>query len=149
MECKGKSDAIAYIVKLINPSSAMLSSPPVASSPLQLEYPISKVYDLRLFNDLASEILELPMSGVIIDVVISVLGASKFYDKCVRNTILHNAIRTYREIFGRYFHRRSILGKTEHTWIPSGELSVPPDADLIYGCPEDGSMQASFNASIR
>jgi len=93
---------------------------------------------LRLFKDLASEFLEFIMSGVIIDVVISVFGAFKFYDKCVRDAILHNAIGTYREIFKGYFHRRTILGKTKHTWIPSGELSVPPDADLIYGFLEVG-----------
>jgi hypothetical protein len=104
---------------------------------------------LGFFKDLASENLELAMSRVIIDVVISVLGVSEFYNKCVRNVILHNAISTYWEVFEGYFHRRTISGKTEHTWIPSSELSVPPDADLIYGCPEVGSMQSSFNASIR
>jgi hypothetical protein len=26
----------------------------------------------------------------------------------------------------------------KHTWIPSDELSVPPDADLIYGLLEVG-----------
>jgi 6-phosphogluconate dehydrogenase len=93
---------------------------------------------LRLFKDLASEFLEFIISGVIIDVVISVFGAFKFYDKCVRDAILHNAISTYRGFFGGYFHRRTILGKTKHTWIPSDELSVPPDADLIYGLLEVG-----------
>ena len=78
------------------------------------------------------------MSGVIIDVVIPVLRAFKFYDKCVRDAILHNEISTYRETFQKYFHRRTILGKTEHTWSPSGELSEPPDADLIYGFLEVG-----------
>jgi hypothetical protein len=96
---------------------------------LRLEFPINKVDDLRLFKDFASEFLEFVMSRVIVDVVIPVLRAFKFHNKCVRHAILH---------IGRFFHRRTILGKTGHTWSPSGELSVPPDADLIYGFLEVG-----------
>jgi len=108
----------------------MLNSPPVREpSPLQLEYPINKIYDLRPFNGPGSEFLEFLMSGVVIDVVISVLRAFKFHQKCVRDTILHNAIVP---------QEKPLREKSEHTWSPSGELSVPPDADLIYGFLEVG-----------
>jgi len=110
----------------------MLNSPPVREpSPLQLEYPINKIYDLRPFKDLqvASEFLEFIMGGVVIDVVIPVLRAFKFHHKCVRDTILHNAIVPQGKPFWE---------KSEHTWSPSGELSVPPEADLIYGFIEVG-----------
>ena len=80
------------------------------------------------------------MNGVVIDVVIPVLHALKFHHKCVRDTILHNAIVPQKKPFWE---------KSEHTWSPSGELSVPPDADLIYGFLEIGCLQSSFNASIR
>ena len=106
-------------------------------APLQLEYPINKVYNLRPFKDLASEFLEFVMNGVIIDVVIPVLRAFKFYDKCVRDAILQNKISTYPENL-RSISTGKSLGKTEHTWSPSGELSEPPDADLIYGFLEVG-----------
>jgi len=69
------------------------------------------------------------VSGVVIDVVIPVLRAFKFYHKCVRDTILHNAIVPQEKPFWE---------KSEHTWSPAGELSVPPDADLIYGFLEVG-----------
>jgi hypothetical protein len=108
----------------------MLNSPPVRKpSPLQLEYPINKIYDLRPFKALGSEFLEFVMSGVVIDVVIPVLCAFKFCHKCVRDTILHNAIVP---------HEKPFWEKSEHTWSPSCELSVPPDADLIYGFLEVG-----------
>lgn len=88
--------------KLIHTTLVMLNSPPVREpSPLQLEYPINKIYDLRPFKDLGSEFLEFVMSGVIIDVVIPVLRAFKFYHKCVRDTILHNAIVPQEKPFGK------------------------------------------------
>lgn len=72
------------------------------------------------------------MSGVIIDVVVSILGAFKLYNKRVRDAILYNVISIgwqRSEIIPRelFWERRC------DTWAPSGELSVPPDADLIYG----------------
>jgi len=102
------------------------------SSPLQLEYPIRMIYDLCLLNDLPSQSLKLVMSGVIINVVVSILDAFKPYNKRVRDAILYNLIsigQERSEIIARelFWERRC------HTWAPSGELSVPPDADLIYG----------------
>jgi hypothetical protein len=40
-------------------------------------------------------------------------------------------------------------GEYKLTWIPSIELSSPPDEDLIYGCRDDGWRQLSFSASMR
>jgi hypothetical protein len=80
-----------------------IQSPPVREpSPLQLEYPINKIYDLRPFKDLGSEFLEFVMSGVVIDVVIPVLRAFKFYtNACV--------IPFYTM---QLFHRRNHFGKS-------------------------------------
>ena len=72
------------------------------------------------------------MSGVIIDVVVSILGAFKFYNKRVRDAILHNVISIGREC-SEIIPRNHFGRDGCHTWAPSGELSVPPDADLIYG----------------
>jgi hypothetical protein len=35
------------------------------------------------------------------------------------------------------------------TWIPSGELSIPPDDALMYGLWDDGCTQLSFRSSMR
>jgi len=113
-------------------SPIQIIAPSVESEPLQLEYPICIVYDLCLFKNLPSQFLELVMSGVIIDIVVSILGAFKLYNKRVRDAILYNVISIGGERSG------VILGKRCHTWAPSGELSVPPDADLIYGFPDVG-----------
>jgi len=73
-------------------SAIQIIAPSVESGPLQLEYPIRIVYDLCLFKNLPSQFLELVMSGVIIDIVVSILGAFKLYNKRVRDAILYNAI---------------------------------------------------------
>jgi len=102
------------------------------SRSLQLECPIRIVYDLCLFNNLPSQFLELAMSGVIIDVVIPIPGAFKLYNKRVCDAILYNIISIGRKR-SEIISRVSFWKRQCHTCAPSGELSVPPDADLIYG----------------
>jgi len=107
-----------------------------------LKHPICKIHDLRLLQHHFRQLLEHAMHGVNIDIIIPILRRLELKNKGVRDSILQT-----RSDHARLFPQTK--EKPAHTCKPSGELSVPPEADLIYGFKDVGWRQVSFRPNMR
>jgi hypothetical protein len=104
------------------------------------EHPISTINNQRPLRHFTSYLLEHCVCEILIDIIIPMLFTLKLNNERMRYTSIVSNQQNH-----------SLLNNSQagenHTCIPSGELSIPSDMDLMYAVLVVGCIQLSFSAS--